>query len=229
MARVWEDILTDVDKLVIEKGGYGKPRGLGKKPLLLIIDVQYNYAGENLPIEQQIDKWPSGAGAAAWTAVKNIQKVRAAAKEAGIPVFQSRNVQKKTLTFDSFSAKTNRDQSKYLDGRPEVQIVRELEPAEDELVIDKAYASLFYGTPVQSYLVKLGIDTLIVVGGSTSGCVRATVVDAVTRNYNVAVVEDCVYDRISVSHKVALLDLWMKYSDVMNSADIINYLKSLKE
>lgn len=228
MTRAWEDMLTSVDRLVIEKGGYGKSRGLGKKPLLLIIDVQYNYVGENLPLEQQLDKWPSGGGTNAWAAVANIQKVRQAAKEAGIPIFQSRNVQKKTLAFDSFSTKTSRDQSKYLDGRPETQIVQELAPGDDELVIDKAYASVFYGTPLQSYLVKLGIDTIIIVGGSSSGCVRATAVDAVTRNYNVAVVEDCVYDRISLSHKAALLDLWMKYCDVEASGDIIGYINSLK-
>lgn len=228
MAHVWEDLLSETDRLVIEKGGYGKRRGLGKKPLLMIIDVQYNYVGEDKPIVEQLDRWPSGGGAPAWRAIRNIQKVREVAAQAGIPIFFSRNVQKKTLAFDSFSTKTSRDQTKYLDGRPETQIVKELEPRENELVIDKSYASVFYGTPLQSYLVKLGIDTLIIVGGSTSGCCRATAVDAVTRNYNVAVVEDCVYDRIELSHKASLLDLWMKYCDVVSSSEIIEYLNSLK-
>lgn len=228
MARIWEDLLSDVDRMVIEKGGYGKSRGLGKKPLLLIIDVQYNYVGEDLPIEQQLDKWPAGGGAAAWAAIRNIQLIRAAAKEAGVPVFFTRNVQKRTLAFDGFGLKTNRDQSKFLDGRPETQIVKELEPDDNEMVIDKAYASVFYGTPFLSYLVKLGIDTIIIVGGSTSGCCRATAVDAVTRNYNVAVVEDAVYDRIQLSHKASLLDLWMKYCDVIDTRQVLDYFKSLK-
>jgi len=228
MARAWDDLLTKVDRLVIEKGGYGKSRGLGKKPLLLIIDVQYNYVGDDVPIEEQLDKWPSGGGSNAWNAIKGIEKLKAKAKEAGIPVFYTRNVQKQTLAFDGFSTKTKRDQSKYLEGRPETQIVKELAPKEDELIIDKSYASVFYGTPLQSYLVKLGIDTLIVVGGSSSGCVRATVVDAVTRNYNVALVEDCVYDRISLSHKAALLDLWMKYCDVIGLEETVEYLEKLK-
>ncbi|GAB6174138.1 isochorismatase family protein [Paradesulfitobacterium aromaticivorans] len=228
MARIWEDLLTDVDRLVIEKGGYGKSRGLGQKPLLMIIDVQPNYVGEDVPIEQQLDRWPSGGGSAAWGAIRNIQRVREAAREAGVPVFYSRNVQKKTIAFDGFATKTNRDQTKYLDGRSETQIVSELAPADHELVIDKAYASVFYGTPLQSYLVKLGIDTIIIVGGSSSGCCRATAVDAVTRNYNVAMIEDAVYDRIQLSHKAALLDLWMKYCDVVDSENIINYFQSLK-
>ncbi|KJS46920.1 isochorismatase family protein [Desulfosporosinus sp. BICA1-9] len=229
MARIWEDLLTDVDRLVIEKGGYGKSRGLGKKPLLMIIDVQPNYVGEDVPIDEQLDRWPSGGGALAWEAIRNIQRLREIARNSGVPVFYSRNVQKKTMSFDGFATKTNRDQTKYLEGRPETQIVPELAPADNELVIDKAYASVFYGTPLQSYLVKLGIDTLIIVGGSTSGCCRATAVDAVTRNYNVAMIEDCVYDRVQLSHKAALLDLWMKYSDVVDSEQIIDYFQNLNK
>jgi nicotinamidase-related amidase len=71
------------------------------------------------------------------------------------------------------------------------------------------------------------VDTLIVAGGTTSGCVRATCVDAISRNFDVAVVEDCVYDRISVSHKVALLDLWMKYCDVISHQEVVQYINAL--
>lgn len=220
MKRVWDDVLTETDKVVIQKGGYGKSRGLGKKPILMIIDPQYNYLGVDKPIEEQLDQWPSGGGATAWAAARNIIELKKEAEKAGIPIFYSRNVQKKTMAFDGFGTKTNRDQSKYLDGRPEAQIVTELAPSETDLVIDKAYASVFYGTPFQSYLVKLGIDTIIIVGGSTSGCCRATAVDAVSRNYNVMMVEDCLYDRITISHKAALLDCWMKYCDV-DIADVV--------
>ncbi|MFO7264091.1 MAG: hypothetical protein A6D91_09245 [Bacillaceae bacterium G1] len=228
MAHVWEDALTEVDRLVIEKGGYGKRRGFGKKPALVIIDVQYNYVGEDKPIEEQLDKWPSGGGANAWAAIRNIIKLREAAKANNIPVIYTRNVQKKTIAFDSFAVKANRDNSKYIDGRPETQIVKELAPDDNDLVVDKSYASVFFGTPFISYLIKMGIDTLILVGGSTSGCVRATAVDAVTHNFNVAVVEDCVYDRIQLSHKAALLDLWMKYCDVVDSAEVVEYFRTVK-
>ncbi|MDB4895533.1 MAG: hypothetical protein JWN15_1795 [Firmicutes bacterium] len=227
MGRIWDNVLTDVDRLVITKGGYGKRRGLGRKPLLLIVDAQYNYLGADAPIEEQLDKWPSGGGSSAWAAVRNIQKLKAAA-QTRIPVFYSRNVQKQTLAFDGFSTKTNRDQSKYLDGRPETQIVKELAPTEGELVIDKAYASVFYGTPFQSYLVKLGIDTILIVGGSTGGCCRATAIDAVSRNYNVAMIEDCLYDRITISHKASLLDLWMKYCDVIDLEQAMDYLRGME-
>jgi nicotinamidase-related amidase len=228
MMRIWEDLLTDVDKIVIEKGHYGQPRGFGKKPLLLIIDLQPNYIGADRPIEDQLDEWPSGGGEDSWTGVRKILSLRDAAREAGVPVFYTRNVQNSTSTFDSFATKTKRNQSKYIDGSPSADLLPEVKPLPDEMIIPKGYASAFYGTPLQSYLVKLGIDTVIIVGGSTSGCCRATAVDAVTRNYNLGYVEDCLFDRIQVSHKAALLDVWMKYGDVVDSDYVKEYFKSLK-
>ncbi|HJD97933.1 isochorismatase family protein [Mailhella massiliensis] len=226
MERVWTPYLTGDDKLVIEKGGYGKSRGLGTRPMLVVIDAQYNYVGEDRPVGEQLAEWPSGGGAAAWAAIRRIQPLLKQAREAGIPVLLTRNVQK-NLAFDSFGAKSQRDQSRYVEGHRGTFIVDELAPQPGDLTLDKAYASIFYGTPLLSWLVKMKIDTLILTGGSTSGCVRASAVDAVTRNFNVAVVEDCVYDRISISHAAGLLDMWMKYCDVMNSEEISAYMKGL--
>ncbi|WP_209124263.1 isochorismatase family protein [Alkalihalobacillus sp. BA299] len=227
--HTWEDALTSVDRLVIEKGGYGNKRGLGKKPVLVIIDIQHNYVGADKPIDEQLEEWPSGGGEKAWAAIRKIKQLKETADELGIPTIYTRNVQKKTSAFDSFAVKAKRDNSKYIDGRPETQIVDELAPTEKDMVVDKSYASAFFGTPFISYLVKMGVDSLIIVGGSTSGCVRATAVDAVTHNFNVAVVEDCVYDRIELSHKAGLLDLWMKYCDVLPSEEIHEYFNTLKK
>src|SRR5690625_4985189 len=228
MSFVWEDALTEVDKLVIEKGGYGQRRGFGKKPALVIIDPQYNYVGADKPIEDQLEQWPSGGGEEAWRAIEKIRKLKEQAINSNIPIIYTRNVQKKSTIFESFAVKEKRDNTKYIDGSPETQIVEELTPGENDLVVDKSYASAFFGTPFISYLIKMGVDTLILVGGSTSGCVRATAVDAVTRNFNVAVVEDCTYDRIQLSHKAGLLDLWMKYCDVIKSNEVSNYFSSLE-
>lgn len=226
MERVWTKYLTEDDRLVIEKGGYGKRRGLGQRPMLVVIDAQYNYVGEDRPVGEQLDEWPSGGGAAAWAAIRRIRPLVELARGAGIPVLFTRNVQK-NLAFDSFGTKSQRDQSRYVEGHRGTFIVDELTPVSGDLTLDKAYASIFYGTPLLSWLVKLRIDSLILVGGSTSGCVRASAVDAVTRNFNVAVVEDCVYDRISISHAAGLLDMWMKYCDVMNSEEAAAYIRAL--
>ncbi len=225
-AAIWDDILTDTDREVICRAGYGQPRGLENRPVLMVIDPQYNYCGANRPILDQIREWPSGAGESAWRAVPNIRRVLSAARQARIPVIFTRQIQK-TLDFDGFAAKANRDGANYIEGAKGTRIIPELAPLPGELVVDKGYASAFYGTPLLSLLVKLKADTLIVTGGTTSGCVRALCVDAVSRNFNVGVVADAVFDRISASHKAALLDLWMKYCDLLTTEEAVRYLEKM--
>jgi nicotinamidase-related amidase len=222
----WDNILTRTDREVIRRGGYGKPRGLGERPALLIIDPQYNYAGADKPILEQIEQWPSGVGEAAWRAMERIKPLIQAFREKKRPIVYTQQVQK-SIVFDGFAAKADRSSSQYLDGSKGTSIVEAIAPQEGDFVIDKSYASAFYGTPLLSILIKLKVDTLIVAGGTTGGCVRATCVDAISRNFDVAVVEDCVYDRISASHKVALLDLWMKYCDLISCQEAIRYVQAL--
>ena len=223
--KPWDNLISNEDRLVVEGGGYGKTRGLGKRPLVMVIDLQYNYVGDNQPILEQIDKWPSGGGQRAWKAIEKINILIEKARDKEIPVLYTRNVQS-NITFDSFSNKTDRDQSSYIDGHQGTMIIKEIAPHKEDMVLDKAYPSAFYGTVLQSWLVKLGIDTLILTGGSTCGCVRSTAIDAVSRNYNVAVVEQCVYDRIQVSHQASLFDLWMKFCDVIQLDNALNYIET---
>jgi maleamate amidohydrolase len=226
----WDDVLTDQDREVIRRGGYGQQRGLGTSPALLIIDCQYNHIGGDAPILEQIDEHPAGGGEGAWRAVHNIEPVLARVREMGAPVIYTRYCfTERGARFDAFAAKRGKNLSRFLDGSPGTRIVEPLTPRDDELVIDKVHASAFYATALLSALVRLRVDSLLVVGVSTSGCVRATVVDAVSNNFNVAVLQDCVADRIELSHKASLLDLWMKYADVMPSADALEYLHGLAE
>jgi maleamate amidohydrolase len=223
---VWDDILTPTDREVIRRGGYGKPRGLGKRPALLIVDPQYNYAGADNPILEQIQEWPSGVGESAWRAIERLKPLLRAFREEKRSILYTRQV-RKGRAFDGFAAKADRSSSQYLEGSKGTSIVETIAPQEGDFVIDKGYASAFYGTPLLSVLIRLKVDTLIVAGGTTGGCVRATCVDAISRNFDVAVVEDCVYDRISASHKVALLDMWMKYCDLMSCEEAVRYVRAL--
>ena len=227
VTKIWEDLLTETDRIVIQKGKYGQSRGYGKKPVLICIDLQPNYIGADMPIEEQLDEWPSGGGAKAWEGVRNILSLRDAARAAQVPVFYTRNVQNSTARFDSFAGKRIRDHAKFIDGHPCSELLDCVKPLPEEMVIPKGYASAFYGTPLQSYLNTLGIDTVIIVGGSTSGCCRATAVDAASRGYRLVYVADCLFDRIEVSHKAALLDVWMKYGDVVDSEHVKAYFKEL--
>jgi nicotinamidase-related amidase len=108
-----------------------------------------------------------------------------------------------------------------------MEIVKEIEPQPSDIVIRKQKPSGFFGTPLHSVLNDYAVDTLIVTGGSTSGCVRATVIDAFSYNYYVAVVEEGTFDRIQISHKANLLDMNIKYADVMKAGEVERYLDGL--
>jgi maleamate amidohydrolase len=223
----WADVISDVDRAVIERGGYGKPRGLGTRPALLLIDCQYNHIGADQPILDQIGDWPAGGGSSAWAAAWAIQPLLHTARATGVPVIFTRYCYtEQTARFDAFAGKRGRNLAAFMDGSPGTRIITELQPVEGELVVDKVNASAFYATALLSALVSLGVDTIFIAGVSTSGCVRATAVDAASNNFKVAVVSDGTADRIELSHKISLLDLWMKYADVLTSADVNEYLES---
>ena len=99
-------------------------------------------------------------------------------------------------------------------------------PHSCDRVIDKKRASAFFGTPLHAELQAGGIDTLLVAGTSTSGCVRATVVDAAAYDYRVLVLKDCVDDRADASHRATLVDLQAKYADVVSLRDLEPQLRA---
>ena len=104
----------------------------------------------------------------------------------------------------------------------------EIAPGPQDIVVWKQKPSGFHEAPLQSYLQLLKADSLIVAGTTTSGCVRATTVDAFSNNYRVAVVEDACFDRADVSHAVSLLDLHAKYADVVKSNDMLAFIEGLE-
>ena len=102
-----------------------------------------------------------------------------------------------------------------------------LEPAADELVISKQYASAFFGTSLAATLTASGVDTLIITGVTTSGCIRATCIDAVSHGFIPIVVEDACGDRHEAPHTANLFDMNAKYGDVVSERAVIDHLKGL--
>ena len=226
---IWDDLLSEEERELLRLTvPQDRPAVLGKHPILIIIDCQPNYVGADEPIVEQLDRFPSGGGDKAWASVRRIVALRDKARQAGVPVLYTRNVQRQTLKFDSFSQKTTRDQSKYLDTSPTAALVPELAPAPNEILLAKAYPSAFYGTPLKSYLTRLGVDTLIITGNSTSGCCRQTAVDALSMDYHVGYVEDCITDRTNPSHKIGMMDMWVKYGCLITSDEAARYFEGLK-
>ncbi len=229
---VWDDILTERDVQVFAKAGYGSRQGFGDRPAVLIIDVNYFFVGETSePILDSIEKYRNSCGEEGWEGVYQIQKLLKAARAKGLPVFYTTGVPLQT-TIDSgrWAGKNQRaaeDQGELAEHGNEVVV--EIAPEERDIVIRKMKPSAFFGTPLVSYLNEFQINTLLVGGTTTSGCVRASVIDAFSYNYKVAVIEECTFHRGQASHKVNLFDMNAKYADVISLAEAEAYLAGVPE
>jgi maleamate amidohydrolase len=227
---IWDDVLTERDKQVFAAAGYGKRQGFGHKPAILVVDVNYNFVGDvPEPILESIKKYRNSCGAEGWQGVYQIRKLLDGARDKRVPIFYSTAPSHRlTLMAGRWHGKNSRGtedfQSQAQDGN---EIVREIAPHEGDIVIRKDKPSVFFGTPLMSYLNELQVDTLLVAGTTTSGCVRATVVDAFSYNFKVVVVEECVFDRGQTSHKVNLFDMQAKYADVVPLEVALSYLNEL--
>lgn len=217
--RIWEDLLSEQDKQVITKAGYDKEgasswesRGLGENPMVLVIDMQRLVVGENVPILEAIEEYRTAMGSIAWDAIEHMAPFLDYARERDIPITYTRVVP------------SSYDDSNH----PDLAIVDPVAPEEGDTVIDKSYASAFYGTDLLSRLIRRGTDTLVIVGNSTSGCVRATTVDAQSNGMKVILPQECIFDRIEASHKIGLLDLWMKYAEVLEVEEVKDYLEQME-
>jgi maleamate amidohydrolase len=215
----WKDI---VDPEIIEiYEPYRREVRVGRRPAVLAIDL-YNkaYRGGNRPVREVNRLHAGSCGEHAWKALEPTRRLFAAARTAGLPVIYT------TRHADTDGVHSTH---RRMDGQVEelYHIKEELAPMPGELVVYKERASGFFGTPLIAHLRKLGVESLIVCGESTSGCVRASTVDAYSYGFHSVVVEECTYDRSLLSHKVNLFDLHHKYADVMHVEEVIEHLDGL--
>jgi maleamate amidohydrolase len=223
---LWQPFLTDTDRTVFELAGFGRSGGLGSRPALLIVDVNNNFCGPvELPLEEAVARWRSSSGDRAWSAVRHISKILAAARLAGVPVIY-------TTGHDDpggrgrWHDKVDPEKARRRPEDPHA-IVEPIAPGPDDLVIRKSKPSAFFNTMLAPHLIDRGVDSLIVCGGTTSGCVRATVVDAFSHNYRTAVVLEGTFDRGEASHAVGLFDMQAKYADLIDAESAVDYFSHL--
>lgn len=234
MSRIWDKYLTERDQQVLKVTGYGKHGGFGKKPALIIIDVNYDFVGVRpMPILEAVKKSRNASGEQGWAAISQIAKILNISRQKNIPIFYS-NILRRSDNWDSggWKWKNSRNQEQCSNGnapRKGSQFPAEIAPLDHEFVIWKQRPSIFFGTTMISHLIELGVDTLIFCGGTTSGCVRASVLDAFSYNLRSIVLEDGCFDRFELSHAANLFDLNAKYSDVMETDTAIDYLKNLPD
>jgi len=229
--RVWDKFLTERDKAVFSAGGFGARAGFGKRAALLVIDVNWAFCGERPePILESIKRWRTSCGEESWVALGYIKRLIEAARAKGLPVVYTTG-ERRADNWDagSWRWKSTRGEEPSradndLDGN---EIVAMIAPGPKDIVIRKQKPSGFFGTNLISYLTLLGCDSVIVVGTTTSGCVRATVVDAFSLNYRVILAEEGCFDRSQASHAVSLCDMHAKYADVAPTAEVLSYFDRL--
>ena len=226
---IWDDVVPEQDMAVYRAAGYGRVQGFGERPALLIIDVNYGFIGHKpQPILESVKVWRNSCGEGGWEAVGRIRRLLEASRAARIPVIYTTSDQADDVRGIRPGKSFRPAEQVRLPDFPygPSDIVREIAPRQGELLIRKQRASAFFGTTLVSHLIQYRIDTLLVAGTTTSGCVRASVVDAQAYNFRVSIVEDCVFDRWEISHKVALFDLHAKYADVITLKEALDYLAS---
>jgi len=229
----WNDFLTEQDKQLLSVWGKRDRDEFGRKPVLLLVDVYYASLGnERKPLLESVKDWPMSCGLAGWDAVDRMINLLEAAREHDIPIVYVRGMR----NFPSDSTRVTErggKKNRGVDRLPpeiramEYEIVAEVAPKQGDLLLEKTAPSAFAGTPLLHYLRQTGVDTVIVCGETTSGCVRAAVLDAQALRYRVGIVGECCFDRIEASHWINLFDMHQKYGEVIDVRTAADYFASV--
>jgi maleamate amidohydrolase len=231
--RVWDKFLTEQDKAHLASS-LRRGVGFGSRPALLYIDLyRWVFGDHPQPLLDGLKDWPGYCGMAGWEALPHLQTLLRTARAAGIPIIHITGLHPADSGVPGWHESAHRDAPRKPSADPAVQdrvrrqfdIVDEVAPLPGEVVLRKTSPSAFWGTPLAGHLNYLGVDTLIVGGESTSGCVRASVVDGCTYRYRMMVVEECIFDRHQACHAVNLFDMDQKYADVIPVTAAVDYLQ----
>lgn len=209
--------MSDDTREVYERARLGQSVTLGSRPAVLVVDFSRGFTDPECTMGSDLT-----------SEVEATTRVLAAAREKGLPIIFT------TIGFES----NLKDGSLWLQKAPGlaelqvggkwVEIDPRLERQEDEVVILKKGASAFFGTNLPSILVSQNVDTIVLCGATTSGCIRATAVDLLQYGYPTLVPRECVGDRAKGPHEANLVDIQAKYADVVTVEDALSYLESVK-
>lgn len=226
---LWDGLLSPDEQRVFETFTWDKP--LGTRPAVIVVDVNYAFVGlQPEDIVDSVKDYATSCGERGWIGVHNIRRLLDTARPLGIPIVYTTLITRarrgarwarRARDTESLGVRTPQELEHLRIGN---QVVAEIAPEPSDIVIEKRAASGFSGTPLITYLNEMDIDTLIVTGTSTSGCVRATVIDAACHNFYVGVVEECCFDRFDISHRVNLMDMHAKYGSVISLERAQEYL-----
>jgi nicotinamidase-related amidase len=198
--------------------GFGTTIGFGQRPAVVVVDLINGFTNPEMPLGSDLDG-----------VVSRTEAIVVTARAIGIPVLFTTVAYSPDLADAGVWFRKQRALSTLIAGTPAVEVDARLARRETEGLIAKKYASSFFGTDLASRLTARAVDTLIITGATTSGCVRCTAVDAVQLGFRPMVVRDAVGDRSPAAHDQSLFDLEQKYADVVTSDDVIAYLGALDQ
>jgi maleamate amidohydrolase len=199
-------------------GVYGTKVGFGRRPALLMIDFCQGYFDPTCDLYSGVED-----------ALASALRVRVAARAAGVPVILTNVVYHPSAIDGGRFYEKAAPLRYFLKGNPMGAWPEGLAPEEDELVISKQYPSAFFGTSLASTLTAMGVDSVLLTGLTTSGCVRASCVDAMSHGFRTAVVADACGDRHAAPHAANLFDMNAKYADVVSESDVVTFLGGLAQ
>jgi len=225
----WERYLDEADRIVLSRGRFAQRMGFGTRPAVIVIDCQRYMVGQR---GIRDERYPSSCGEVGWAAVDRIAAILDAARPAAVPIFLTRFALDPTGADIGVYGRKRAFMDRpdwCLDGTEGAELLPEVRPEPGDIVFIKKKPSAFFGTPLAAFLVERSINTVIVVGGATSNCVRATVFDASSYNFRTIVPADAVFDRLPVSHAISLFDMDRQFADVTTASAVIDYLQAEKQ
>lgn len=232
MGPPWERFLSERDHEIFAASGYGRRGDLLHPSALVVVDLTSDFIGDRPEdILKSIERFPNSCGAAGWDAAACLAPVLAAARPSEqLVVFTTRNTDHMPLEHAAWGAKqTTRPVTNQPEDTKPSLFAESIAPRGDDVVIAKTKPSAFFDTPLIEYLISRGIRKLICCGTTTSGCVRATVVDGFSFGFKVAVIGDCSVDRGELAHAASLFDMNAKYADLISSDSAIEHFRSARK
>ncbi|GHH82916.1 N-carbamoylsarcosine amidase [Streptomyces sulfonofaciens] len=234
LADKWGAHFPAAELEVLAAAGYGARMGFGERPALLVVDVTYSFCGTSpMPVLDAVRANRRSCGAWAWEAVGSMRRLIDAARTAQLPVVYSTMLDPGDAAYEpglwgAKNARGKEDSPAPAAGpRRDNDVVDDIRPAPGDLVVAKGKPSIFHGTNLLDHLIARGVDSLIICGGTSSGCVYASAVDGFSHNLKVTVVRDACFDRVETPHWASLLDIDMKYGDVIGIDEAVAHLGGL--
>lgn len=209
---VWKDVIPAADKEIYQRAGFGNEPKWGGKPALLIIDALWSFVGHKpVGVLEAIEEYPTACGKPGWDGLEKIAEMLGYFRATGLPVIYVCADGKLGEIYGTTTHSRKEADPSDIDAFSIPEIIA---PIDGEPVIIKSKASAFFRTSLDILLYKAGVDMVLIAGSTTSGCIRASAVDAFSSGFETILLEDAVWDRSVFSHSVSLFELSQKYAGV---------------